>query len=50
MVDKLVSVFITALTVTGIGIALRPGAPTASVISATLNGFANVQKATYGPR
>lgn len=45
MVNSIVSIFITALVVTAIGIALRPNAPTAKVISATLGGFAGIQKA-----
>ena len=49
MVDKIVSVFVTALAVTAVGIALRPGAPTAKVIDATLSGFAKMQRSAYGP-
>lgn len=45
MVDSIVSIFTTALIVTAIGIALRPGAPTAKVIESTFTGFAKVQKA-----
>lgn len=48
MVDKIVSVFTTALIVTGVGIALRPGAPTAKVIDSSLKGFAAIQRAAYG--
>lgn len=48
MVDKIVSVFTTALIVTAVGIALRPGAPTANVIKSSLEGFAKIQKAAYG--
>lgn len=50
MVDKVVSVFTTALIVTGVGIALRPGAPTAKVIDSMLKGFAGIQLAAYGRR
>lgn len=50
MVDKIVSIFTTALAVTAVGIALRPGAPTASVLSAGLNGFANIQRSAFGPQ
>lgn len=48
MVDKIVSVFTTALVVTGVGIALRPGAPTAKVIDSVLKGFAGIQRAAAG--
>jgi hypothetical protein len=48
MGDKIISVFTTALIVTGVGIALRPGAPTATVIDSTLKGFAGIQRAAYG--
>lgn len=48
MVDKVVSVFTTALIVTAVGIALRPGAPTAKVITAIFKGFAGVQRAAAG--
>ena len=50
MFDKVFSVATTALIITGVGIALRPGAPTARVIEALLNGFAKIQNAAYGPR
>lgn len=49
MVDKIVSIFTTALLITGLGIALRPNAPTAKVIESTLSGFAKVQRAAFGP-
>ena len=49
MVDKIVSVFVTALAITAVGIALRPGAPTAKVIEATTSGFAKIQRAAFGP-
>ena len=49
MVDKIVSVFTTALVITGVGIALRPGAVTPKVIEAGLTGFAKVQRAAFGP-
>jgi len=48
MVDRIVSVFVTALIVTGVGVALRPGAPTAKVIESTLTGFSKIQRAAYG--
>lgn len=50
MVDKVISVFTTALIITGIGIALRPGSPLAKVIDVTLRGFANIQSAAFGPK
>jgi hypothetical protein len=49
MVDKVVSLFTTALVVTAVGIALRPKAPTAAVLRSGLNGFANIQRAAFGP-
>lgn len=48
MFDKFFTLFTTALIVTAVGIALRPGAPTANVITAWLKGFAGVQKAAAG--
>jgi len=50
MVDKIVSIFTLALVVTGVGIALRPGAPTAQVLGTALSGFAKIQTAAYGPQ
>lgn len=49
MVDKIVSIFTTALVITGVGIALRPGAPTAKVIESAFGGLAKVQRAAFGP-
>jgi hypothetical protein len=49
MFDKVVGVFTTALVITGVGIALRPNAPTAKVVDSLLKGFAGIQKAAYGP-
>lgn len=49
MVDKIVSIFTTALIITGVGIALRPGSPTAKVIEASFSGLAKVQRAAFGP-
>lgn len=49
MVDKIVSVFVTALVITGIGIALRPGSPLPKVIQVTLEGFSKIQRSAYGP-
>lgn len=50
MGDKIFAVATTALVITGVGIALRPNAPTAKVIEATLTGFSKVQTAAFGPR
>ena len=50
MVDKVVSVFTTALVVAGVGISLRPGAPTDNVIKAVGSAFSQIVTATYGPR
>lgn len=49
MVDKIVSIFTTALIVAAVGIALRPGAPTAKVIQAVGSGFSQIVRSTYGP-
>lgn len=49
MVDKVISIFTTALAVTALGIALRPKAPTAEVMRSTLEGFAKIQTAAFGP-
>lgn len=49
MIDKLATIAVTALVITGVGIALRPKAPTAQVLKSGLNGFANIQRAAYGP-
>jgi hypothetical protein len=50
MFDKIATIAITALVVTGVGIALRPKAPTAAVLRSATNGFANIEKAAYGPK
>ena len=50
MVNNIVTIFTTALAVTALGIALRPNAPTAAVLTAGLGGFANIQKAAFGPQ
>lgn len=50
MVDKIVSIATTALLVTAVGIALRPGAPTAKVLESAFSGLAKVQTAAFGPR
>lgn len=49
MLDKIATVFMTALAITGLGIALRPHAQTADVIKATTGGFAQIQTAAFGP-
>lgn len=45
MVDKIVSVFIMALIITGIGIAVRPGSLAPKLATSILDGFAKIQKA-----
>ena len=45
MFDKFFTVLTTALAITAVGIALRPKAPTASVITAFFNGFSKIQTA-----
>jgi hypothetical protein len=48
MIDKIVGVFVMALVITGLGIALRPGSQAPQLASSILNGFAGVQRAAYG--
>lgn len=48
MVDKVVSIFIMALVITGIGIAVRPGSQAPALVSKALTGFAGIQRAAYG--
>lgn len=50
MFDKFFTVLTTALAITAVGIALRPKAPTAGVITAFFNGFSKIQTAAYGPQ
>ena len=50
MVDKVISIFTTIFVVTALGIALRPGAPTAKVIAAWFSGIALTQRAAFGPK
>lgn len=45
MVDKIVSVFIMALIITGLGIAVRPGSLAPKLATSILSGFAGIQKA-----
>ena len=49
MLDKLFALGTTFAIVTGVGIALRPGAPTANVVKALTSGFAGIEKGAYGP-
>lgn len=49
MVDKLIGVLGTVFAVTALGIALRPKANTAKVITAAGNAVASMQKASFGP-
>lgn len=48
MVDKIVGVFIMALAVTALGIAVRPGSQAPSLADKILSGFAGIQRAAYG--
>lgn len=48
MIDKIVSVFIMALVITGLGIALRPGSQAPALAREILSGFAGVQRAATG--
>jgi hypothetical protein len=48
MIDKITAVFIMALSVTALGIALRPGSAAPALASNILSGFAGVQRAAYG--
>ena len=50
MVDKIATIAVTALIITGVGIALRRGAPTAAVVRSATNGFADIERAAYGPK
>jgi len=47
--DKVLSIFTTALVVTAIGVVVRNGGNAAKVIEATGTSFARIQKAAYGP-
>lgn len=47
MVDKVIGVFTTALVVTALGIALRPGSSAPKLVDSILGGFAKVQRASY---
>lgn len=49
MMDKAFTVITTIFLVTAVGIALRPNAPTAGVLSSFFNGIAADQKAAFGP-
>lgn len=49
MVDKIISLLTTVFLVTALGIALRKGAPTAKVITASGNAIAKMQRASFGP-
>jgi len=50
MIDKIISVFIMALVITGLGIAVRPGSQAPAIIKESLGGFAKIQTAAYGPK
>lgn len=49
MMDKVISLLTTVFFITALGIALRPKAPTAKVITATGNAVAKMQRAAFGP-
>lgn len=49
MIDGLVSIATTALIITGVGIALRPGSVLPSAIETATSGLAKIQLAAYGP-
>jgi hypothetical protein len=48
MFDKLFTLLGTIFVVTAIGIALRPGAPTASIVKSLGDTLVSSQKAAYG--
>jgi len=48
VIDKVISVFIMALIITGLGIAVRPGSQTPAIIRETLSGFSGIQRAAAG--
>ena len=48
MIDKVISVFIMALVITGLGIALRPSSNAPALAREILSGFAGVQRAAAG--
>lgn len=50
MIDKVISVFIMALIITGLGIAVRPGSQAPQIIRESLTGFAGIQRAAYGSK
>ena len=49
MANQIINVVTTIFIVTAIGIALRPKAPTANVITAIGNSIAKMQTASFGP-
>jgi hypothetical protein len=49
MLDGLFSIATTALIITGVGIALRPGSTLPAVIQRAGQALASVQLAAYGP-
>ncbi|QOI67163.1 membrane DNA delivery protein [Microbacterium phage LuzDeMundo] len=48
MIDKIISVFVMALVITGLGIAVRPGSQAPALAEKILSGFAGIQRAAYG--
>lgn len=49
MADKIIGVFLAALWITALAIALSPKAKTTQVLGALLSGFVNIQKAAASP-
>lgn len=50
VIERFFTILTTALAITAVGIALRPKAPTAAVITSFFNGFAKIQTASFGPK
>jgi len=48
MIDNIISVFVMALVITGLGIVLRPGSQAPQLAREILVGFAGVQRAAAG--
>lgn len=48
MLDKLFSLIGTIFIITAVGIALRPGAPTAAIVKSLGDTLVGAQKAAYG--
>lgn len=50
MIDKVIGVFLLALVVTGLGVAVRKGSQAPALASNILGGFAKIQTAAFGPQ